>query len=626
VRQSGPRFIHEFELAPTPQQARLLRIRLDLARQLYNLFLGEALARLQRCRRDPRWREASRLKRAGQAREAKALYAAVMHDVVLQERVRAEPDFTGTVNTNLKHPASGIMTRFRQAHFAEHLDFKTCQAMATRAYQAVNRLRFARPTRRPDGTRKFPRVHFVPYGEARAVDSVSIHWRGQAIEWNSPAHPMLIPVRFDQEDTKGIQAHALAQMQDPNNICASLRVLSRTIRGTERWYVQITIKGHPKWKEQQYPPGHGKTVGIDFGPSRIGLCWEEPDGTLRGVKLELAEGLRHDYATIRRLQRVLDRSRRAMNPELYQADGTIRRGVQKRQWRLSRRYLRAKAELAELWRRYAARRKNALGRLANQILAHGTMIKIEALSYKAWQHQWGKSIGRGAPGLLVQMLRQKAQACGGQLIEFSTRHTKCSQFCHGCGTYTKKPLSQRIHQCACGVGPVDRDVYSAFLAYHVDLASNTLDIGAARAAFAALQCGAVDIQATPQAASAIPSQGTPSPRARGDQSGSTALRALPPAKAPADQDAGERLESIPPNFQGLPIIQGSARIAADIPPPGDARSALVQEPCATATLKARRGPPWVPTQKQCSQKAEQLWLFPWLGRPGDKDGGCPGRD
>ena len=60
---------------------------------------------------------------------------------------------------------------------------------------------------------------------------------------------------------------------------------------------------------------------------------------------------------------------------------------------------------------------------------------------------------------------------------------------------TKKPLRQRIHQCACGIGPVDRDVYSAFLAYHFHLVSQTLDRGAARAAFAALQCGAVDIQA-----------------------------------------------------------------------------------------------------------------------------------
>jgi Transposase and inactivated derivatives len=260
---------------------------------------------------------------------------------------------------------------------------------------------------------------------------------------------MRIPVRFDQEDMKGIQAHVLTQMQDPENICASLRVLSRTIRGTERWYVQVTLKGHAKWKEAQYPPGHGRTVGIDVGPSQIGICWQEPDGTLRGAKMELVAGLCHDYATIRRLQRVLDRSRRATNPEHYQADGTIRRGVKKRKWHYSGRYLRAKAELAELWRRYAARRKNTLGQLANTILMHGTTIKIEALSYKAWQKQWGRSIGRGAPGMLVQMLRQKTQACGGQLIEFPTRGTRFSQCCHGCGTYTKKPLSQRIHQCIC---------------------------------------------------------------------------------------------------------------------------------------------------------------------------------
>src|SRR5258707_1273989 len=179
MRQSGPRFIHEFELAPTPQQARMLRIRFDLARQMYNAFLGAALARLQRCQRDPRWQEAKALAKAIKQAEKsttsraqlnadkermRALYTAVAHDVILQERLRYEPDFTGKINTNLKLPASGIMTRFRQAHFAEHLDFKTCQAMATRAYQTVDRVRFVRPTRRKDGTLKFPQLHFVRLG------------------------------------------------------------------------------------------------------------------------------------------------------------------------------------------------------------------------------------------------------------------------------------------------------------------------------------------------------------------------------------------------------------------------------------------------------------------------------
>ncbi|HYB02168.1 MAG TPA: AAA family ATPase, partial [Ktedonobacteraceae bacterium] len=39
---------------------------------------------------------------------------------------------------------------------------------------------------------------------------------------------------------------------------------------------------------------------------------------------------------------------------------------------------------------------------------------------------------------------------------------------HGCGRYVKKPLSQRLHQCQCGIGPVQRDLYSAFLAAYLD--------------------------------------------------------------------------------------------------------------------------------------------------------------
>jgi hypothetical protein len=62
---------------------------------------------------------------------------------------------------------------------------------------------------------------------------------------------------------------------------------------------------------------------------------------------------------------------------------------------------------------------------------------------------------------------------GGTLIEVSTRTTKLSQYCHGCGQCEKKPLSQRWHQCACGIGPVQRDLYSAFLAAYLDPAEPT---------------------------------------------------------------------------------------------------------------------------------------------------------
>ena len=70
--------------------------------------------------------------------------------------------------------------------------------------------------------------------------------------------------------------------------------------------------------------------------------------------------------------------------------------------------------------------------------------------------------------MFVEQLRRTVASTGGILSEFPTRTTKLSQYCHGCGCYVKKPLSQRWHSCHCGVGPVQRDLYSAWLAAHLN--------------------------------------------------------------------------------------------------------------------------------------------------------------
>jgi putative transposase len=75
--------------------------------------------------------------------------------------------------------------------------------------------------------------------------------------------------------------------------------------------------------------------------------------------------------------------------------------------------------------------------------------------------------------MFVDKLRCKAERAGGEVIEFSTRSTKLSQTCHGCESLNKKKLSERTHVCACGVGPVQRDLYSGFLARFVN--SNILN-------------------------------------------------------------------------------------------------------------------------------------------------------
>jgi hypothetical protein len=70
--------------------------------------------------------------------------------------------------------------------------------------------------------------------------------------------------------------------------------------------------------------------------------------------------------------------------------------------------------------------------------------------------------------MLIDQLKRTVASTGGTLHEVPTRSTKLSQFCHGCGAFAPKPLWQRWHRCPCGIGPVQRDLYSAFLAAFLD--------------------------------------------------------------------------------------------------------------------------------------------------------------
>jgi hypothetical protein len=229
--------------------------------------------------------------------------------------------------------------------------------------------------------------------------------------------------------------------------------------------VQLALCGVPYQK-----PKHevGKdTIGLDLGPASIAIVPREAEARLDLLCAEL----RPDEQTIRRLQRQMDRQRRAANPEHYDEQGRVKkRGKGAARWKQSRGYQATRRRKATRERRLSAHRKSLHGRLAHQIVSVGNTILTEKISYQGWQKQYGRSVGLRAPGMLIAHLRRTVASTGGTLIEVPTRSTKLSQYCHGCGQTVRKPLSQRWHQCPCGIGPVQRDLYSAFLVAYLDSA------------------------------------------------------------------------------------------------------------------------------------------------------------
>ena len=175
---------------------------------------------------------------------------------------------------------------------------------------------------------------------------------------------------------------------------------------------------------------------------------------------------------IKKLQRQNPRRLRLANPANYNAH-TKRGGrrtvtvysVKKGQghWVKSKEYLRTAALIKEKHRVMASRRKQGHDILANEILAMGTTVLTEKLSYKAWQKTFGKSVGANAPGSLINTIKRKAENADGKLIEINAWKAKLSQYDHELDSYKKKRLSERVHFVG-GEIAIQRDLYSAFLA------------------------------------------------------------------------------------------------------------------------------------------------------------------
>jgi len=232
------------------------------------------------------------------------------------------------------------------------------------------------------------------------------------------------------------------------------RIVWRMVKGQRRWFVQLAQEGLAALK---YQTVEGAVVGLDVGPSTIAVYSEQGAGLA-----PLAPEVRQPWAAARRIQRAMDRSRRATHPQCFKPDGTWKRGAKSAV--RSAGYEALRQDLAEAERVLGKRRDRSHGRLANGILACGNVLQGEKLSDKAFQKSFGRSTKVRAAGSLMSRLRRKAERVGGELGDLDTWSLKLSQLDHPTGVCTKKPLWQRWHVLGDGSGGVQRDMYSAFLA------------------------------------------------------------------------------------------------------------------------------------------------------------------
>jgi putative transposase len=237
---------------------------------------------------------------------------------------------------------------------------------------------------------------------------------------------------------------------DPN-----ARVMRSTVqRVNGGWVISFTVQRSAKRRRARRP---GAAVGVDVGLSRLATL-STGHAALNGRPLRASLG------SLRRLQRRLDRQRRANNPANYLAEGRVEPGP--KTWVKSRRMLCTEQRIARIHERVANLRREQAHQLTTALVREFGVIGVETLAVKNLManRRLARQIADVGWGGVLAQLKYKTSWSEGSLIVAAERFYPSSKTCSSCGAVKAKlRLGDRVFSCdedACG-HVRDRDVNAA---------------------------------------------------------------------------------------------------------------------------------------------------------------------
>ena len=465
IKASKQRFILNLKLKTEIYQEDILNKRFEIGRQIYNAVLRIALNKCNEMIKTKAWRN--------NQLELSNIYKSSKNDKQLKKICKPYYNIKNDLLAEYKLNEYSLHEDVKnmQHHFKDNIDSFTAQKIASRVWTALNDNLFG----------KGEEVHFKPYfkglnsleGKSNKT-GIRYDIENNLFLWNGLAIPTMLDINNDYE------INALR-----NKICFC-RIKRKFVRGKYKYILQLVLEGIPPIKinkstgEIKNDIGNGK-IGIDIGTRTIAYV-SDYDIKL----LELAPRVQNIENKKRRIQRYMDRSKRNMNSNNFKENGTIRKGI-KLNWNYSKKYIKAKNILKDLYRKQADIRELDHNILANEILKNGNIVYIETMNYKGLQarskktekndkgkfkkkKRFGKSLANKAPAMFLTILQNKLKAKGGQYKEIDTWNVKASQYNHITGEYNKKKLSQRWNYFKYKNNDikVQRDLYSAYLIKNVN--------------------------------------------------------------------------------------------------------------------------------------------------------------
>jgi putative transposase len=231
------------------------------------------------------------------------------------------------------------------------------------------------------------------------------------------------------------------------------RVMRATVsRSGSKWYVSFTVERSAKQRRARRPDA---AVGVDVGLTRLASL---STGEVFANRRPLQDAL----GKLRRIEKQLDRQRRANNPGNYLPDGRVKPGASV--WVKSRRSLRTEARLRRLHERVANLRREQAHQLTTYLTREFGVIGVETLNVRGLKanRRLARHIADVGWGTVLAQLSYKTSWSEGSLLAAADRFFPSSKTCSACGTVKAKlALSERVFTCdTCGL-VVDRDLNAA---------------------------------------------------------------------------------------------------------------------------------------------------------------------
>lgn len=451
-------FIVQFPLETEQYQEDILNKRFEIGRKIYNSLVTVTQKRYNEMIK-------TKLYRSIKA-ELKEIYSSTVKENKARKKELCDQLNDLYKQHGLNEYSFHNDVKGMQKHFKDNIDSFTAQKLATNLWKSYDKLLFE----------KGKDVHYKRYETLNSLEGKSnntgIRFKDDTLLWNG----LNIPVKVNYNNPYEYQA-----MQNDISYC---RIVRKFVRDKYKFYLQIVFKGITPLKidketgEIKHQLGSGD-VGLDIGTQTLAIVSSSE------VKiLELADKVQNIENKKRLIQRKMDRSKRAMNPDNFNEDGTIKKqGNKKVKWVKSNHYINLQNGLKELYRKQADIRKLQHENLANYIISLGDNIFVETMNFSGLQKRstktekndkgkfkkkkrFGKSLANKAPAMLLTIIDRKLKYHDRTLNKIDTYSVKASQYNHFDGEYKKKKLSERWNYF--GDIKIQRDMYSAFLIMNVD--------------------------------------------------------------------------------------------------------------------------------------------------------------